>query len=166
MAFALFVHDVAPGRASFAAALLDPKASVGFVEEMRMAAMKLHTRDQSPREGQRPESENPVQQVRSAYYCRPLLPAHGRNRSRKDPSSCGRELLQACRAAMSCRKGLHPVSQPSELCRLAALLVLSWLPSCRAPGHALCACSGPRLVQGICAFWRSPRQCMTCWSRL
>lgn len=39
-----------------------PGEKKGFVEEMRMAAMKLHTRDQSPKEGQRAESENPVQQ--------------------------------------------------------------------------------------------------------
>ena len=36
---------------------------------MRLAAMKLHTRDQAPREGSRPESENPVQQVRVQTDC-------------------------------------------------------------------------------------------------
>lgn len=40
----------------------------GFVEEMRMAAMKLHTRDQAPKQGSRPENENPVQQVRTRVF--------------------------------------------------------------------------------------------------
>ena len=39
------------------------RCCTGFVEEMRMAAMKLHTRDQAPKQGSRPEAENPVQQV-------------------------------------------------------------------------------------------------------
>ena len=42
----------------------DCDESVGFVEEMRFAAMKLHTREQAPKEGSRPETENPTPKVR------------------------------------------------------------------------------------------------------
>ena len=42
----------------------DIDESVGFVEEMRFAAMKLHTREQAPKEGSRPETENPTPKVR------------------------------------------------------------------------------------------------------
>ena len=35
----------------------------GFVEEMRFVAMRLHTKDQAPKEGQKP-AENPWQKAR------------------------------------------------------------------------------------------------------
>ena len=35
----------------------------GFVEEMRFVAMKLHTRDQAPKEGGQPASPQPMQSV-------------------------------------------------------------------------------------------------------
>ena len=50
----------------------------GFVEEMRFAAMKLHTREQAPKEGSRPETENPTPKV-CQLLCPPchLLQAAG-----------------------------------------------------------------------------------------
>ena len=44
----------------------------GFVEEMRFAAMKLHTREQAPKEGSRPETENPTPKV-CQVLCPPCL---------------------------------------------------------------------------------------------
>ena len=41
-------------------------ALAGFVEEMRFVAMKLHTKDQAPKEGGREASQHPMQKV---GYC-------------------------------------------------------------------------------------------------
>ncbi|KAK9802931.1 hypothetical protein WJX73_009246 [Symbiochloris irregularis] len=41
-----------------------PGEKKGFVEEMRMAAMRLHTRDQAPKDGSRPEEKPEDQPVR------------------------------------------------------------------------------------------------------
>lgn len=38
----------------------------GFVEEMRFVAMKLHTKDQAPKEGQKESTEKPLKQVPDA----------------------------------------------------------------------------------------------------
>ncbi len=40
--------------------------SAGFVEEMRFVAMKLHTKDQAPKEGQKESAEKPLKQVRDS----------------------------------------------------------------------------------------------------
>lgn len=44
----------------------------GFVEEMRFVAMRLHTKDQAPKEGQKP-AENPWQKASTERSCHPCL---------------------------------------------------------------------------------------------
>lgn len=41
-----------------------PGSHKGFVEEMRFVAMRLHTRDQAPKEGKQEESALPIQEWR------------------------------------------------------------------------------------------------------
>ena len=45
---------------------------VGFVEEMRIVAMKLHTKDQAPKEGGKEASPKPMSQVCRQHPCSPL----------------------------------------------------------------------------------------------
>ena len=40
--------------------------AAGFVEEMRFVAMKLHTKDQAPKEGGKEAAKQPFQQVRQS----------------------------------------------------------------------------------------------------
>lgn len=40
-----------------------PQHTAGFVEEMRFVAMRLHTRDQAPKEGEREAAEQAWKQV-------------------------------------------------------------------------------------------------------
>jgi hypothetical protein len=44
--------------------LFSPRPSTGFVEEMRFVAMKLHTKDQAPKEGEREAAANSWAEVR------------------------------------------------------------------------------------------------------
>ena len=55
----------------------------GFVEEMRFVAMRLHTKDQAPKEGQKP-AENPWQKVRHTMPgCPESTPALARRTDRR-----------------------------------------------------------------------------------
>ncbi len=44
----------------------------GFVEEMRFVAMKLHTKDQAPKEGGQKAAEQPFQKVTWHHPCIPI----------------------------------------------------------------------------------------------
>lgn len=52
------------GAANVATEKRRPGARKGFVEEMRFVAMRLHTKDQAPREGKQEESALPISQWR------------------------------------------------------------------------------------------------------
>ena len=42
------------------------RVAAGFVEEMRIVAMKLHTKDQAPKEGEQKAAEKPFPKASSA----------------------------------------------------------------------------------------------------
>ena len=47
---------------------LTEACSLGFVEEMRFVAMRLHTKDQAPKEGQRESAEKAWKQVQACCF--------------------------------------------------------------------------------------------------
>ncbi|KAA8495174.1 Heme oxygenase 1, chloroplastic [Porphyridium purpureum] len=56
--------NASSSSSSAAAAERRPGSHKGFVEEMRFVAMRLHTKDQAPREGQMEEAALPIQEWR------------------------------------------------------------------------------------------------------
>lgn len=51
-----------------------PGEKKGFVEEMRFVAMKLHTKEQAPKEGQAEMKEEQQQAMKQVYDCSHPLP--------------------------------------------------------------------------------------------
>ena len=57
------------GEGNFRFIFESPPCLAGFVEEMRIVAMKLHTREQAPKEGEKEAKEQAEQSVKQVGTC-------------------------------------------------------------------------------------------------
>ena len=89
---------------------------VGFVEEMRIVAMKLHTKDQAPKEGGKEASPKPMSQV---IISDPVLVSPGRMSS-TDPKSVWQTL-----SSLSSRLALLPLPNTDITFNLDGLLAVA-----------------------------------------
>lgn len=119
-----------------------------FLDELRAYAMKLHTREQAPREG-KAEAPKPAQAV--SVGCHP------------SNSSAGLRFvdMQHCNRRSTCI--LRPTSKSQQRCLPQTLpglrVTLSFITSPCLSLYVVVLCSGPPPRRATCASWSSRARC-------